>query len=104
MSITILKRVSVQSMRPSRKRRSRPDHQQGGCGKLYEETTNKQIRKYGGSNSYTAPFASFEYQINIMDMKPLTKEPDVEVPIKNDEPRFAMVVIDIFSNWLMSSL
>ena len=35
---------------------------------------NKQIRKYRGSNSYTAPFARFEYQIDIMDMKPLTKE------------------------------
>ena len=58
---------------------------------------NKQIRKYRGSNSYTAPFARFEYQIDIMDMKPLTKEPEVEVPIKNDEPRYAMVFIDIFS-------
>ena len=35
---------------------------------------NKQIRKYRGSNSYTAPFARFEYQIDIMDMKPLTKK------------------------------
>ena len=32
-----------------------------------------------------------------MDMEPLTKEPKVEVPIKNGEPRYAMVVIDIFS-------
>ena len=32
---------------------------------------NKQIRKHRGSNSYTAPFARFEYQIDIMDMKPL---------------------------------
>ena len=32
-----------------------------------------------------------------MDMKPLTKEPEVEVPIKNGEPRYAMVVIDILS-------
>ena len=58
---------------------------------------NKQIRKYRGSNSYTAPFARFEYQIDIMDMKPLTKEPEVEVPIKNGEPRYGLVVIDIFS-------
>ena len=32
-----------------------------------------------------------------MDMKPLTKEPEVEVPIKNGEPRYGLVVIDIFS-------
>jgi len=66
---------------------------------------NKQIRKYRGSNSYTAPFAMFEYQIDIMDMKPLTKVPEVKVPVKNGEPRYAMVVIDIFSaSWLMSSI
>ena len=58
---------------------------------------NKQIRKYRGSNSYTAPFARFEFQIDIMDMTPLTKEPETKIPIKNDEPRYAMVVIDIFS-------
>ena len=58
---------------------------------------NKQMRKYRGSNSYTAPFARFAYQIDIMDMKPLTKEPEVEVPIKNGEPRYGLVVIDIFS-------
>ena len=59
--------------------------------------SNKQIRKYRVSNSYTAPFARFEYQIDIMDMKPLTKEPEVAVPIKNSEPRYGLVVIDIFS-------
>ena len=58
---------------------------------------NKQIRKYRGSNSYTAPFARFEYQIDIMDMEPLTKEPETKIPIKNDEPRYGLVVIDIFS-------
>ena len=58
---------------------------------------NKQITKYRGSNSYTAPFARFEYQIDIMDMKPLTKEPETKIPIKNDEPRYGLVVIDIFS-------
>ena len=30
-------------------------------------------------------------------MKPLTKEPGTKIPIKNDEPRYAMVIIDIFS-------
>ena len=58
---------------------------------------NKQIRKYRGSNSYTAPLARFEYQIDIMDMKPLTKEPWTKIPIKNGEPRYGLVVIDIFS-------
>ena len=59
---------------------------------------NKQIRKYRGrSNSYTAPFARFEYQIDTMDMKPLAKEPEFEVPIKNGEPRYGLVVSDIFS-------
>ena len=58
---------------------------------------NKQIRKYRGSNSYTAPFARFEYQNEIMDMKPLTKEPETKIPIKNNEPRYGLVVIDIFS-------
>ena len=56
-----------------------------------------QIKTYRGSNSYAAPLARFEFQIDIMDMKPLTKEPEVEVPIKNDEPRYAMAVFDIFS-------
>ena len=58
---------------------------------------NKQIRKYRGSNSYTAPFSRYEFQIDIMDMKPLTKEPEAKIPIKNDEPRYGLVVFDIFS-------
>ena len=58
---------------------------------------NKQIRGYRGSNSYTAPFSSFEYQIDIMHMKPLTKVPDAKIPMKNSEPPYALVVIDIFS-------
>ena len=32
-----------------------------------------------------------------MDMKPLTKELETKIPIKNDEPRYGLVVIDIFS-------
>ena len=60
---------------------------------------NKQIRKYRGYNSYTAPFARFEYQMDIMDMVPLTKEPEGKNPLKNDEPRYALVVIDIFSKF-----
>ena len=58
---------------------------------------NKQIRGYRGSNSYTAPFSRFEYQIDIMHMKPLTKVPETKIPMKNCEPPYALVVIDIFS-------
>ena len=60
---------------------------------------NSQILKYRGSNSFTAPFARFEYQMDIMDMIPLTKEPEVEIPKKKSEPRYALVVIDIFSKF-----
>ena len=65
--------------------------------KLMRQQPNKQVKKYRGTNSYTAPFARFEYQIDIMDMVPLTKEPEVKIPRKNDQPRYALVVIDIFS-------
>ena len=57
---------------------------------------NKQVKRYRGSNSYTAPFARFEYQIDIMDMIPLTKEPETKIEVKDDQPRYALVVIDIF--------
>ena len=46
---------------------------------------NKQIRNY----------ARFEYQIDIMDMVPLTREPETKIPREKTEPRYA--VIDIFS-------
>ena len=97
MSITILKRASVQSMRPLRKPRNKTRPSTGDVENFMRKQPNKQIRKYRGSNSYTAPFARFEYQIDIMDMKPLTKEPETKIPIKNDEPRYGLVVIDIFS-------
>ena len=48
---------------------------------------NKQIRGYRGSNSYTAPFSRFEYQIDIMHMKPLTKVPEAKIQMKNSEPQ-----------------
>ena len=54
-----------------------------------KQQPNKQRKGYRGSNSYTAPFARFEYQIDIMDMNELQKSPS--------QPRFALVVIDIFS-------
>ena len=52
---------------------------------------NKQRRPYIGSNSYTAPFPRFEYQIDIMDMIELQKSPS--------QPRSALAVIDIFSKF-----
>ena len=50
MSITILKRASAQSMRPSRKlsNKTRPTHQQGECRKLYEETSQQTDLKIQG--------------------------------------------------------
>ena len=65
--------------------------------KFMSKQPNKQIKGYRGSNSYTAPFARFEYQIDIMVMSPLTKNPEVKVPVANGEPKYALVVIDIFS-------
>ena len=56
-----------------------------GVENFMRKQPNKQIRKYRGSNSYTAPFARFEYQI------------EYQIPIKNNEPRYGLVVIDIFS-------
>lgn len=58
---------------------------------------NRQVRKYGGSNSYTAPFARFEYQFDIMDMVSLVKDPEADIKVKDGEMRYALVVIDIFS-------
>jgi len=60
---------------------------------------NKQIKGYRGSNSYTAPFARFEYQIEIMVMAPLSKNPEVKIEPTKKEPRYALVVIDIFSKY-----
>ena len=57
--------------------------------KWMKQQPNKQRKAYRGSNSYTAPFARFEYQIDIMDMVSLQKSPT--------QPRCAIVVIDIFS-------
>ena len=58
---------------------------------------NTQIRGYRGSNSYTAPFARFEYQIDIMVMAPLVKNPEVKIERTKKQPKYALVVIDIFS-------
>ena len=58
---------------------------------------NRQIRNYRSTNSYTAPFARYQFQMDIMDMVPLTRDPEVKIPTDNGEPRYALVVIDIFS-------
>jgi hypothetical protein len=50
---------------------------------------NGQIKGYRGFNSYNAPYARFEYQIDIMDMTNLQTD--------SDQPRYALTVIDIFS-------
>ena len=50
---------------------------------------NKQRKAYKGSNSYVAPFARFQYQIDIMDM--------INLKMTEEQPRYAIVVIDIFS-------
>ena len=52
---------------------------------------NKQRRPYKTSNSYTAPFPRFEYQIDIMDMGSLHKF--------QGQPKFALVIIDRFSKY-----
>ena len=51
---------------------------------------NKQRKCYKGYNSYKAPFLRFEYQIDIMDMSYLKQ---------SSRPRYAIVVIDIFSKY-----
>ena len=50
---------------------------------------NKQRKAYRNSNSYVAPYARYEYQIDIMDMVPLATSPNI--------PRYGLVCIDIFS-------
>ena len=57
--------------------------------KWMKQQPNKQRKAYRGSNSYTAPFARFEYQIDIMDMVNLQKSAT--------QPRYAIIVIDLFS-------
>ena len=48
-------------------------------------------------NSYTAPLARFEYQIDILVMAPLVKNPEVKIEPTKKQPKYALVVIDIFS-------
>ena len=65
--------------------------------KFMRKQPNKQVKNYRGFNSYTAPFSRFQYQIDIKDMISLSKEPEAKIPITNDQPRYGVVVIDIFS-------
>ena len=51
---------------------------------------NKQRKGYKGYNSYKAPFPRYQYQIDIMDMSYLKQ---------STQPRYALVVIDIFSKY-----
>ena len=67
--------------------------------KFMRKQPKKQIKGYRGSNSYSAPFARFEYQIDIMVMAPLSKNPEVKIEPTKKEPRYALVVIDIFSKY-----
>ena len=68
-------------------------HHESRCTKLFEETAQQADKKHRGSNSYTAPFARFEYQIDIMDMVPLTRNPETKIPKKKTEPRYAFLDI-----------
>ena len=65
--------------------------------KFMRQQPNKQVKNYKGFNSYTAPFARFQYQIDIMDMVSLTKEPEAKIPVSNNQPRYGLVVIDTFT-------
>ena len=69
--------------------------------KFMSKQPNKQLKGYSGTNSFTAPFARFEYQIDIMFMTPLASKPDPEAKMKvsKGEPKQALVVIDIFSKY-----
>ena len=62
---------------------------------------NKQIKGYRGTTSFTAPFARFEYQIDIMYMTPWASKPkpEVKISVEKGTPKQALVVIDIFSKY-----
>ncbi len=54
--------------------------------KWMQKQPNKQIRPYKGFNSYVAPYARYQYQIDIMDMGG-----------QHSEYRYAIIVVDAFS-------
>ena len=66
---------------------------------------NKQIRKYRGSNSYTAPFARFEYQIDIMDIRnPLPKNQRRKFPSRTTNRDTGWWSLTSSASWQTSSL
>ena len=56
--------------------------------KWLKKQPNKQVKPYQNYNSFLVPYARAEFQIDIMDMKIFKKE---------DEERYALIVIDAFS-------
>ena len=65
--------------------------------KFLRKQPNKQVKSYRGTNSFTAPFARWELQIDTMEMISLTKEPEAKIPIINNQSRYGLVLIDIFN-------
>ena len=59
-----------------------------GAKSFLKKQPNKQIKNYRGTNSFTAPFSGWEYQVDILHMTPLVKD--------KDTPEYALVVIDVF--------
>ena len=58
---------------------------------------SKQEKGYSKYNSYSAPFARFEYQLDIMDMISLMKTTGTS---DLSSPRYGLICIDIFSKKL----
>ena len=58
---------------------------------------SKQEKGYSKRNSYSAPFARYEYQVNIMDMISLVKATGTS---DLSSPRYGLICIDIFSKKL----
>ena len=78
-------------------RKEDPTKTKEGVDKFVRQHPNKQVKTYCGTNSYTAPFARFEYQIDIMEMVSLISDPEANIPLKKGELRYGLVVIDILS-------
>ena len=69
----IWKKVSGLSKTPQKQAKDKdPSITRVDVETFMKKQPNKQIR---GSNSYTTPFSRLEYQIDIMDIVPLTREP-----------------------------
>ena len=69
------------------------------CIKLYEETAqqaDKELQRFKFKFLHCT-VREVRVPNYIMDMIPLTREPETKIPKKKSEPRYALVVIDIFS-------